>query len=83
MQIHDSSFKLHSAGGNSATFLIHDIDESGDPRYYGYSNSDGSWVIQEYNEGNGTFRYQSGKRNYSTNWTNKASLSYDYLSEVV
>lgn len=83
MEIHDISFKLHDAGGNTATFLPHDIDESGDPRYYGYANADGSWVIQEYNVASGTLRYATGKRNYSTNYTNRASLSYDYLSEVV
>lgn len=83
MEIQDNVFKLHSAGGNTASFLPHDIDESGDPKYYGYTNSDGSWVIQRYNEASGQLRYAGGKRNYATNWTNKASLSYGYISEVV
>lgn len=57
-----------------------DEDESGDPRYYGFLDKDGNWYIMEHNVGNGTYRYASGSSNYSTNWTGKAGLSYNYFS---
>lgn len=50
-------------------------------QYYGYVNNRGIWIIQKMvNLGSSviTYRYISGRSDYSTNWTNRAGLSYDY-----
>jgi hypothetical protein len=68
-------------------FLIHDLDESGDPAYYGFLNRSGQWYIIEATSET-TFRYASqesvgsSNRAYTDAWTNRASLSYDYLSNI-
>lgn len=59
-------------------FRISDVDQSGDPAYYGFVNENGNWYIMEENVANGTYRYISGTSSYTTNWTGRAGLSYDY-----
>lgn len=58
-----------------------DVDTDS-PRYYGYEAIDGSWfIVKESSSGNvQSFRYARGNVNYSTNWTNRASLSYGGIS---
>ena len=61
-------------------YNITDVDDS-TPAYYGFLNKSGAWFIQK--EGaSGDYRYTKGTSNYSTNWTNRASLSYDYFDNV-
>ena len=72
---------------NSKDYVEHfptEEDESGDPRYYGLLSHVGSWVIVEHNVASGTFRYVVGKTlaTYKTAWTNRASETYQYLSEI-
>ena len=50
---------------------------SGDPAYYGFVGSDGSWFIMK--ETGGTYRYAKGTSGYSTAWTGRAGQSYDYF----
>jgi hypothetical protein len=69
-------------------------DESGIPKYYGYTRPGGSWVIMRYNETNGTYDFalNSGNANdpfvrsslseYDTAWTNRASLTYKRSGEL-
>jgi hypothetical protein len=59
-----------------------DEDISGDPEYYGFTDKDGNWYIQQISPSNGTYRYAKGSTNYITNWTNRTSLSYDYFHNV-
>lgn len=72
------------------TSWVHDIDEEGTPQYYGRTDIDGNWVI--YSKNGGTIRYAGYKNNsdyegnlagYIEAWTNRASLTYGYLSEAV
>lgn len=66
----------------TAFYKISDIDSSGDPAYYGYVKADGGWYIMRYSESSGQARYVKGSADYSTNWTNRASLSYSRFDEV-
>lgn len=59
-----------------------DIDEASDPKYFGFITINGQWYILRVNESAGTLRYARGDGDYSTNWTNRASLTYDYLYNV-
>jgi len=61
-------------------YNITDVDDSS-PAYYGFLNKSGAWFIQK--EGtSGDYRYVKGSSNYSTNWTGRAGLTYDYFDNV-
>lgn len=60
-------------------YKITDLD-SGSPQYYGYADAEGAWYIMELT--NTTGRYVKGDSDYETNWTNRASLTYDYFFNV-
>lgn len=62
-------------------FQVSDIDESGDPKYYGFINNKGAWYILK-DTGGTTFRYIKGDTNYTTNWTSRSGLTYDYFYNI-
>lgn len=62
-------------------YNVTEIDDSSSPIYYGYVNKDGAWFIMK-EDSSGAYRYAKGSSNFSTNWTNRASLSYDYFDAV-
>ena len=62
-------------------YAISDIDSTSDPKYFGFLDDSGEWYILQMTSGS-DIRYFRGSINYSTNWTNRAGLSYDYYSEV-
>lgn len=66
----------------TSSYELSDFDTSGDPIYVGNVRDDGAWYIVEFNIANGTTRYVQGLDTYSTAWTNRASQTYDYYSEV-
>lgn len=78
----DATMRLHSSGGNVTEFHISDQDESSDPKYYGYLNNEGGWLIMQANESAGTFRYVIGKGDYATKWASKATLTYKYFNAL-
>jgi hypothetical protein len=61
-------------------YEISDVDDAAYPAYYGYIEKDGAWYIMEENAG--AFRYAKGASNYTTSWTNRAALVYDYYDAV-
>jgi hypothetical protein len=63
-------------------YKLSDMDSTGDPSYYGYVDADGAWFIMELNTGLGTARYIKGANNYTTNWTGRAGLTYDYYHNI-
>lgn len=65
-------------------YRISDTDDDASPNYYGFLDKDGAWYILKETivSGANTYRYAKGTSNYATNWTNRASLSYDYFDVV-
>jgi len=61
-------------------YKINELDDS-DTTYYGFVRKDGAWFIMR-EEPNGSFRYSKGPSNFSTGWTNRVGLSYDYFDNV-
>lgn len=65
-------------------FLSHykltDIDDSSATEYYGYTDKDGNWYIKKVTTT--AIRFISGASAYTTNWTNRASLTYAYFYET-
>ena len=58
-------------------------DSSGtDPMYIGYTAKDGKWFIKQYSPSAGTMRFIKGDTAYTTNWTGKAGLVYDYFYNI-
>lgn len=62
-------------------YNITEIDDAGLDTYYGYVNKEGAWFIQK-ESSSGAYRYTKGSSDFSTNWTNKASLTYDYFNVI-
>ena len=73
---------FHPLGGANIEYMVHQADESSDPRYYGYVDHRGAWIIMQQTIATGAHRYASGKSDFPTNWTGKAGLSYDYYNNL-
>uniref|UniRef100_A0A7C4QXL7 Twin-arginine translocation signal domain-containing protein n=1 Tax=candidate division CPR3 bacterium TaxID=2268181 RepID=A0A7C4QXL7_UNCC3 len=61
-------------------YSIAQIDTTS-PSYYGYQDKDGNWYIVK-ESSDGSFRYCRGYGNFSSSWTSRSSLSYDYFENV-
>ncbi|GIW60589.1 MAG: hypothetical protein KatS3mg087_1655 [Patescibacteria group bacterium] len=83
LRVYDHTFKYHRKGGNEVVFEMHDYDDGGSVEYYGYVNEAGAWIIKKHDSTAKTFRFAAGQSDYSTNWGNRASLSYDYLYNLL
>lgn len=59
-------------------YKLHDIDDTSDPIYFGYTNQENRWYIAQFDSTSGplVIRYAKGVDNYDQAWSNKASLSY-------
>lgn len=64
-------------------WFVHDLDDEGDPQYFGNVSIDGNWYILKLT--GKTIRYALPSNNdnvdYQTAWTNRASLNYGYIFE--
>jgi len=62
-----------------------DVDDSSATKYYGFERPDGAWYIQKESSSGGVtlFRYAAGSSNYSSNFTDRVNLTYDYPSEIL
>ena len=70
----------------SQFYKIADVDDNGlgNISYYGFVDVDGGFYIlkEDLSVSPNTYRYAVGSSNYSSNWTNRASLTYSYFYEV-
>ena len=64
-------------------YQISDQDNTGNPSYFGFASPTGSWYIMKQDTAANTYRYASGSTGYATNWTNRASLTYDYIFNII
>jgi hypothetical protein len=70
--------------GGVGQYVLSDKDDDASPNYYGYVDKDGNWYIMKetVSAGNDTYRFIKGSSDYTTNWTNRISLSYDYFYTI-
>ena len=61
-------------------YSISQIDDSL-PSYFGFVNKDGAWFIMREGE-DSAFRYVKGDSNFTTNWSNRTKLNYNYFDKV-
>ncbi len=66
--------------GFTDEYKISDLDSSGATQYFGFTDKDGNWYILELTSS--TARYIKGTTGYTTNWTGRAGLSYDYAYTI-
>lgn len=87
----DNKLAVFATGSNLAlsnnqdplsSYKCSDIYDATNPNYYGYIDKDGNWYILENNTTNNTNRYVKGGSEYTTNWTNRSGLTYDYYNVV-
>lgn len=62
-------------------YKLAQLDDATSTAYYGYLNKDSAWYILK-EDSTGAYRYVKGTSSFSTNWTNRASLTYDYFDSV-
>lgn len=69
---------------NASLYKVSDVDDDASPNYYGFLDADGNWYIlkETVAAGNNTYRYAKGTSDYTTNWTGRVALSYDYYDAV-
>ena len=80
MRTIDVSGSLHPFGGHSFEYLIHNMDEAADTKYYGFLSHIGGWIIMQLVTSTGVILYCKGKDNYVTSWTGRAGLTYNYIN---
>lgn len=61
-------------------YKISEVDDAS-PAYYGFVEKTGKWFIMKEDTG-GAYRYVKGDSGFSTNWTNRASLTYGYYDAI-
>jgi hypothetical protein len=62
-------------------YNISEIDDATSPSYYGFVHKNGPWYIAK-EDSAGAYRYISGSSNFSTSWTARAGLEYDYFDSI-
>ena len=73
---------LESQQDTLDNYKASDEDNTTDYDYYSYLDKDGNWIIEQINNSTMAHRYIKGTSDYTTNWTNRASLTYNYFNEV-
>ncbi len=88
IQVQDAIYKYHKRGDHLVSYEISDSDETGDPKYYGYLNAEGGWIIMEWTSP-GTYRYCAGngvdlayKTAITGAWATRAGLTFVYFNEI-
>lgn len=59
-------------------YKITQLDDSTSTAYYGFVDKSSRWFIMK-EDGTGAYRYARGDSSFSTNWTGRAGLTYDYF----
>jgi len=61
-------------------YLLAEYEDGETYSYAGYTNKIGAWYIVR--DDSTSYRYTRGDSAFSTSWTNRASLSYDYYDNI-
>ena len=64
-----------------AKYRCADMDKTGDPQYFGFTDADGGWYIMEYTIDT-SIRFIKGDSAYTVAWTNRATQLYDYFHNI-
>lgn len=50
--------------------------------YYGFVHKTGAWYVARETKASGSYRYSAGASSFSTNWTGRAGLTYEYFDDT-
>jgi len=82
--INDLTFPVASATPTDpfVRYLPADIDDVGTVQYFGFTDVQGHWYIQKFDTSTSpkTIRFTAGNSDYSTNFANRAGLTYTVWS---
>ena len=67
---------------NLDIYKASDEDNTATYDYYGYLDKDGNWIIEQIDNITLAHRYIKGTSDYTTNWTNRVSLTYGYFNNI-
>ena len=82
LRVFDKGYRFHSAGDHEVWFFQHNwTDPDTSPIYVGWMTVEGKWLIEEIDTTARTHLYAMGQDDYSTNWTNRASLTYKNIDQ--
>lgn len=72
------------SGNEMKGYSLTDQYRTSGTRYSGFLNAKGEWYIlkETMTSSTSSYRFCKGSTDYTTNWTNRASLSYDYFDAV-
>lgn len=64
-------------------YIASNVDET-DPNYYGFEDADGNWIIMKETIAGDlkAYTFAKGVSGYATAWTNRATQSYDTVSNT-
>ena len=65
-----------------AGYMACNIDETGDPKYYGFQNPTGRWYIMSMTA-TGVMLYRNGASGYAAAWTGRASGAAYQLPDAI
>ena len=66
-------------------YYLHDTDDAGIVKYYGYTDDIGNWIIVKTDTATTpkTNRFAYGRSNYTANFTGRVLLSYGLLADII
>lgn len=71
------NFDFTGGGGSGATgYSLQNEDRDASYAYVGYKKTAGDWYIYRRTRATNLRQYATGVSSYSTNWTNRGSLTY-------
>lgn len=81
--ISSSSTPVGTSGTDLAAggYRISEFDD-GEVSYFGFTKSNGSWLIMRQDPVGGTFRYVKGDGNFPNSWSRRRLLNYDYFHNL-
>ena len=83
MRMVDVSGIRYTHGDRTTEYIAHNLDDGSDTKYFGFVDFRGAWVVMRQVTSTGVIRYAVGKQDFATNWTNRASLTYGIINEMM
>ena len=66
----------------TSRFQLSDFDISSTPFYVGKIDADGEWFIKRIDTTTGEVLYTKGDDDYTTNWDDRSTLTYDTFDNI-
>lgn len=80
----DTASMVSALEAGLAQYRVSDVDDASSVKYYGFVRANGYWYIlkEDTSVAPKTYRYVQGLSNYTSQWTDRASLTYGYFNDI-